>query len=206
MKAWAKDDTPRGIGDALFTDDLECFEPNMLRAIDGAPVAGRAGIWRGFGSPIIWTPDSTYRFGSVPKPRHHFCFSGIIPGFSQSNSLRLLSLERIVTGWTNWTCSAWSSPASSPVPARPSPRPWCALYRPARQFTGDLGRELHCAGAVQARRHAALQVAGRVLGLGPIGSLALMSLRVEEGFGPWGGVHSPADAGDRSHHGECQRG
>ncbi|CUH77129.1 GcvT family protein [Tropicibacter naphthalenivorans] len=49
-------------------------------------------------------------------------------------------------------------------------------------FTGDLGWELHCAAADQARLYDAL------LGTGaqPVGSRALMSLRLEKGYGSWG--------------------
>ena len=58
-------------------------------------------------------------------------------------------------------------------------------------FTGDLGWELHCAEADQDRLYAALIDAGRPLGAGPVGSRALMSLRVEKGYGSWGREYSP---------------
>ncbi len=58
-------------------------------------------------------------------------------------------------------------------------------------FTGDLGWELHCAEADQATLYAALLKAGRELGAGPVGSRALMSLRVEKGYGSWGRDYSP---------------
>jgi dimethylglycine dehydrogenase len=58
-------------------------------------------------------------------------------------------------------------------------------------FTGDLGWELHCAEADQARLYAALLEAGKPLGAGPVGSRALMSLRVEKGYGSWGRDYSP---------------
>jgi dimethylglycine dehydrogenase len=53
-------------------------------------------------------------------------------------------------------------------------------------FTGDLGWELHCAEADQITLYAALLEAGRALGAGPVGSRALMSLRLEKGYGSWG--------------------
>jgi dimethylglycine dehydrogenase len=53
-------------------------------------------------------------------------------------------------------------------------------------FTGDLGWELHCAEADQARLWEALIEAGGPLGAGPVGSRALMSLRLEKGYGSWG--------------------
>jgi len=58
-------------------------------------------------------------------------------------------------------------------------------------FTGDLGWELHCAEADQVRLYDALLQAGKDLGAGPVGSRALMSLRVEKGYGSWGRDYSP---------------
>ncbi|WP_121063505.1 GcvT family protein [Chachezhania antarctica] len=58
-------------------------------------------------------------------------------------------------------------------------------------FTGDLGWELHCAADDQQRLYAALLEAGRHLGAGPVGSRALMSLRLEKGYGSWGREYSP---------------
>ncbi|SEO27278.1 dimethylglycine dehydrogenase [Salinihabitans flavidus] len=58
-------------------------------------------------------------------------------------------------------------------------------------FTGDLGWELHCAAADQARLYAALIAAGQAVGAGPVGSRALMSLRIEKGYGSWGREYSP---------------
>ncbi|QEW20666.1 Aminomethyltransferase [Marinibacterium anthonyi] len=58
-------------------------------------------------------------------------------------------------------------------------------------FTGDLGWELHCAQSHQRALYAALIDAARPLGAGPVGSRALMSLRVEKGYGAWGRDFSP---------------
>ena len=58
-------------------------------------------------------------------------------------------------------------------------------------FTGDLGWELHCATEDQPQLYAALLEAGRDLGAGPVGSRALMSLRIEKGYGSWGREYSP---------------
>lgn len=58
-------------------------------------------------------------------------------------------------------------------------------------FTGDLGWELHCAAADQARLLQALLDAGRDIGAGPVGSRALMSLRIEKGYGSWSREYSP---------------
>ncbi|QBF31660.1 FAD-dependent oxidoreductase [Thalassococcus sp. S3] len=58
-------------------------------------------------------------------------------------------------------------------------------------FTGDLGWELHCAERDQQRLYDALLEAGREVGAGPVGSRALMSLRIEKGYGSWGREYSP---------------
>lgn len=58
---------------------------------------------------------------------------------------------------------------------------------------GVIGGELHRAAADQRELCAALLRAGRDLGAGPVGSRALMSLRVEKGYGSWGRGSSPED-------------
>ena len=58
-------------------------------------------------------------------------------------------------------------------------------------FTGDLGWELHCAADDQLRLYEALVQAGAEVGAGPVGSRALMSLRVEKGYGSWSREYSP---------------
>lgn len=58
-------------------------------------------------------------------------------------------------------------------------------------FTGDLGWELHCAEADQARLYDALLTVSQEFGAGPVGGRALMSLRVEKGYGSWSREYSP---------------
>ncbi|WP_299783453.1 FAD-dependent oxidoreductase [uncultured Roseobacter sp.] len=58
-------------------------------------------------------------------------------------------------------------------------------------FSGDLGWELHCDVCDQAGLWAALLTAGEQVGAGPVGSRALMSLRVEKGYGSWSREYSP---------------
>ena len=58
-------------------------------------------------------------------------------------------------------------------------------------FTGDLGWELHCQQADQLRLYTALIEAGKAIGAGPVGSRALMSLRIEKGYGSWSREYSP---------------
>ena len=58
-------------------------------------------------------------------------------------------------------------------------------------FTGDLGWELHCATQDQQRLYQALLDAGRDMNIGPVGARALMSLRIEKGYGSWSREYSP---------------
>ncbi|PTX56045.1 dimethylglycine dehydrogenase [Litoreibacter ponti] len=58
-------------------------------------------------------------------------------------------------------------------------------------FTGDLGWELHCDVDDQLRLYTALIDAGKEIGAGPVGSRALMSLRIEKGYGSWSREYSP---------------
>lgn len=58
-------------------------------------------------------------------------------------------------------------------------------------FTGDLGWELYCDADSQVELYEALLNAGKDLGAGPVGSRALMSLRIEKGYGSWSREYSP---------------
>jgi dimethylglycine dehydrogenase len=58
-------------------------------------------------------------------------------------------------------------------------------------FTGDLGWELHCDAQDQLRLYEALLEAGREVQAGPVGSRALMSLRIEKGYGSWSREYGP---------------
>ncbi|MHA6262064.1 GcvT family protein [Arenibacterium sp. CAU 1754] len=58
-------------------------------------------------------------------------------------------------------------------------------------FTGDLGWELHCAQSDQVTLYTALIAAGAGCGAGPAGARALMSLRIEKGYGSWSREYSP---------------
>jgi len=57
-------------------------------------------------------------------------------------------------------------------------------------FTGDLGWELHCAEADQAKLYEALLTSAAAFDAGPVGSRALLSLRLEKGYGSWGRDYS----------------
>lgn len=107
MKFWAEDATPQGFGHELFPDDLERIEDNMMRAIARVPALERAGIKRVINGPMIWSPDSAALFGPVPELSNYFCCNGIIPGFSQSGGLGLLSAEWIIQGEPKLDMFAW---------------------------------------------------------------------------------------------------
>ncbi|MGI9297231.1 MAG: GcvT family protein [Gammaproteobacteria bacterium] len=52
-------------------------------------------------------------------------------------------------------------------------------------FTGELGYEIYCAPEYLLALHDAVRAAGDGFGLRPFGARALMSLRLEKGFGAW---------------------
>ncbi|MBB25609.1 MAG: dehydrogenase [Geminicoccus sp.] len=58
-------------------------------------------------------------------------------------------------------------------------------------FTGDLGYEIYVSEADQQALCQALLHAGEELSVRPVGSRALMSLRLEKGYGSWGREYSP---------------
>ncbi len=58
-------------------------------------------------------------------------------------------------------------------------------------FTGDLGWEIHCAEADQIALYTGLLDTARTIGGGPVGARALMSLRIEKGYGSWSREYSP---------------
>ena len=58
-------------------------------------------------------------------------------------------------------------------------------------FTGDLGYEIYVPEADQQALYQALLDAGEELSVRPVGSRALMSLRLEKGYGSWGREYSP---------------
>jgi dimethylglycine dehydrogenase len=58
-------------------------------------------------------------------------------------------------------------------------------------FTGDLGWEIHCNTFDQKKLYSALLDSGKEFGAGPVGSRALMSMRIEKGYGSWSREYSP---------------
>jgi dimethylglycine dehydrogenase len=107
MRFWAEDGTPLDFAHDLFPDDLERIEDNMMRAIARVPAVGTAGIKRVINGPMIWSPDSAALYGPVPELRNYFCCTGIIPGFSQSGGLGLMSAQWIIEGEPQYDMFAW---------------------------------------------------------------------------------------------------
>ena len=58
-------------------------------------------------------------------------------------------------------------------------------------YTGDLGYEIYVAAREQKALYMALAEAGADLGMKPFGMRAMMSLRLEKGFGSWGREFRP---------------
>ena len=106
-KFWAERETPFDFGHDLFDDDLDRIEENVLRAIERVPIAGSAGIKRVINGPMIWSPDSNVLFGPIPEIKNYFCCNGIIPGFSQSGGLGLMTAEWIIKGETKYDLFPW---------------------------------------------------------------------------------------------------
>ena len=107
VRLWAEDGTPPGFGHELFADDLERIMENVLRAMDRVPAAATAGVKRVINGPMIWSPDANALYGPVPELRNYFCCAGIIPGFSQSGGLGLMSAQWIVDGEPLYDMFAW---------------------------------------------------------------------------------------------------
>ncbi len=107
MKFWAENGTPPGFGHELFPDDLDRIMDNVMRAMDRVPSAANAGVKRVVNGPMIWSPDANALFGPVPEMQNYFCCNGIIPGFSQSGGLGLLTAEWIIEGEPKLDMFAW---------------------------------------------------------------------------------------------------
>ena len=107
VRFWAEDGTPSGFGHELFADDLDRIMDNVMRAMERVPAAAQAGVKRVINGPMIWSPDGNALYGPVPELRNYFCCTGIIPGFSQSGGLGLMSAQWIVDGEPQYDMFAW---------------------------------------------------------------------------------------------------
>ncbi|PIB25892.1 dehydrogenase [Amylibacter kogurei] len=107
MRFWAENGTPAGFGHELFADDLDRIMDNVMRAMDRVPAAAQVGIKRVINGPMIWSPDSAALYGPVPEKKGYFCCNGIIPGFSQSGGLGLMTAQWIVEGEPEFDMFPW---------------------------------------------------------------------------------------------------
>ncbi len=107
MRFWAENGTPPDFGHELFPDDLERIMDNTMRAMDRVPLAAEAGVKRVINGPMIWSPDANALYGTVPELNNYFTCGGIIPGFSQSGGLGLMSAQWIINGEAEYDMFAW---------------------------------------------------------------------------------------------------
>ncbi len=107
LKFWAEEGTPQGFGHELFADDLDRIMDNVMRAMDRVPVAAEAGIKRVINGPMIWSPDASALYGPVPELQNYFTCCGIIPGFSQSGGLGLMTAQWIIEGEPEFDMFPW---------------------------------------------------------------------------------------------------
>ncbi|KIC45088.1 dehydrogenase [Ruegeria sp. ANG-S4] len=107
MRFWAENGTPLDFAHDLFPDDLDRIMENVIRATERVPVAATAGVKRVINGPMIWSPDSNAIWGPVPELENYFCCTGIIPGFSQSGGLGLLSAQWMIEGEPQYDMFAW---------------------------------------------------------------------------------------------------
>ncbi len=107
MQFWAENGTPPDFAHDLFPDDLDRIMENVIRATERVPVAATAGVKRVINGPMIWSPDANAIWGVVPELQNYFCCTGIIPGFSQSGGLGLLSAQWMIEGEPQYDMFAW---------------------------------------------------------------------------------------------------
>ena len=107
LRFWGEEGTPLDFAHELFADDLDRIEKNVMRAIDRVPVVGTAGIKRVINGPMIWSPDSNVLYGPHPDLKNYFCCNGIIPGFSQSGGMGLMSAQWMVEGESQYDMFVW---------------------------------------------------------------------------------------------------
>tara|TARA_R110002096_G_scaffold22170_6_gene71528 strand:- start:1504 stop:3924 length:2421 start_codon:yes stop_codon:yes gene_type:complete len=107
MKFWAEEGTPLGFGHELFADDLDRIMDNIMRAMDRVPAAANVGVKRVINGPMIWSPDASALYGPVPELKGYFCCNGIIPGFSQSGGLGLMTAQWIIEGEPEFDMFPW---------------------------------------------------------------------------------------------------
>lgn len=184
-------------------DWLEALLANRIPAIPGrsclAPLLGRRGGIAGDFTVTCLTEGDYFMVGSGMAERYHKRFFDMVPlleattwrsvteamtGFNVAGPLA----RDLLQGVTEADLSNAAFPFLRSAQIKMAGVDCIALRV---SFTGDLGWELHCAVADQVALYQALLTAGAPLGAGPVGSRALMSLRVEKGYGSWSRDYSP---------------
>lgn len=144
-------------------------------------------------------PDDYLIIGSGMAERYHSRFWHAVP---RPESVRFKSVSKDMCGFNvagpasravlqSLTDADLSTPAFPFMRSQKITVSGIEVIALRVSFTGDLGWELHCATSDQARLYDALLKAAAPLGAGPVGSRALMSLRIEKGYGGWGREYSP---------------
>ena len=178
------------------------FANNMPKAVGRSCLTPLIGVRGGIAGDFTVTRIGDEEFwviGSGMAERYHQRFWAMVPlpedttfevmteaycgfniaGPSSRKALQTLTNNSLSTEDMPFMRSAWLDVAGVR----------CLALRVS--FTGDLGWELHCATEDQPRLYRALLDAAKAEGGGPVGSRALMSLRVEKGYGSWGREYSP---------------
>lgn len=178
------------------------FANNMPKAVGRSCLTPLIGVRGGIAGDFTVTRIGDEEFwviGSGMAERYHQRFWAMVPlpegttfevmteaycgfniaGPSSRKALQTLTNNSLSTEDMPFMRSAWLDVAGVR----------CLALRVS--FTGDLGWELHCATEDQPRLYRSLLDAAKAEGGGPVGSRALMSLRVEKGYGSWGREYSP---------------
>lgn len=181
--------------DAVFANRM----PDQVGRSCLTPLIGARGGIAGDFTVTCLAPDEYWVIGSGMAERYHLRFFKAVP---LPENTSFTSLTNAICGFNvagpgardllqRLTNADLSTPA---FPFMRSARIELAGVKVMAlrvSFTGDLGWELHCAEADQETLYRALIEAGKGIGAGPVGSRALMSLRIEKGYGSWGREYSP---------------
>lgn len=190
----------RGAGAQVWLDSL--FANTMPTTVGRScltPLIGVRGGIAGDFTVTLMAQDEYWIIGSGMAERYHQRFFDMVPrpdgvefhsrtdgvcGFNIAGPKARAALSRL----TNEDLSSVGFPF---MRSRPLEIAGVKVGALRVSFTGDLGWELHCHARDQEAVYRALLNAAKAEGGGPVGSRALMSLRIEKGYGSWGREYSP---------------
>lgn len=181
--------------DALFANRI----PEVPGRTCLTPLIGRRGGIAGDFTVLCLAPDDYWIVGSGMAERFHARFFRSVPlppgtrfeSLTESHCGAGVAGPRareVLAGLAEGDLSNDAFPFAAVRPMRVAGVD-CVAVR--LSFTGDLGWELHCTAGDQLRLWTALLDAGRPQGVGPVGSRALASLRIEKGYGSFGREYGP---------------